>query len=206
MAKARLQTHRDREKTLDQLQNSLAGAANIFSTKADEVDETNYKRKGALQALIAVCKYLREEKFDRRQVEPLRVLVGALADADDGSTNEIIAVRKIISGAPPRQHDQSAVLGVASAIVTLLMRKGAKLEDAASQVARILNQFDIWVGKSREGNEIKALINWRKKLMAGKQGDVARGAYDPICTPKYKNYPANELLNLLSEFLEIKVP
>ncbi len=205
MAKVRLQTHRDREKTLDQLQNSLASAADIFSTKADDVDETNYKCEGAVQALIAICNYLKEEKFAHRHVEPLKALVGALADADEGTENEITSIRKS-NGASPRQHERSAVLGFACAIVTLLIGNGIGLKEATSQVARVLNQFGIRVGKSREGNEATALKNWRKKLMGGKQGNIARGVYDASNSSQYKDLPPRELLNILRKHLANKVP
>ena len=85
MVKGRLQKHRDREKLLEELQQELAIAAHTFSTKADEPDEKNYECEGAVQALVAVLMYLRKEKFDRRQVEPLKALLGALADADNGT-------------------------------------------------------------------------------------------------------------------------
>jgi len=75
-------------------------------------------------------------------------------------------------------------------------------EEAASQVARVLYQCGVSIGKSREGGEAVALINWRKKLMGRLQGDVATAIYEASCADQYKDIPANELLNILSSHLE----
>lgn len=187
---------------LERLHAALDSAANSFHNDRDESPENQPNREGSALAVTAVINYLRDMKFERRLIEPLRAILAAFADVDDGTSNSLFIPQSSEGGAPPLAHRRAADLGMASAIVSLLMTREHGEEEAAVRVVSVLNACGTTVAKRQDVSETSALINWRKTLKAGKKGATARKVYDGFCSPpQYENLSADELLQRLRQAL-----
>ena len=190
------------EDLLGRLRVAMATAADSYHAGTGEDDDRGHEREGAALALAAVTDYLTNIGFDRRLIAPLRATLAAIADIDEGTNNELFILRTSEGGAPPLGHRRAADLGMASAIMTLLMMRGGTEHEAAVRVARVLNACGVNVAKRPGVREEAALINWRKKLKSGKKDRAAQNIYAGFCSPpQYENFSAEDLLRTLRKAL-----
>lgn len=190
---------------LDRLREKLSAAGDAYYAEGGEETGVHPNREGSAMALAAVTSFLRNMKFERRLLEPLRAILAAFADVDEGTSNSLFTPQDSEGGAPPLAHRRAADLGMASAIITLLMARGHKEREAAVRVAGVLSACGVTVAKRAGGSDATALISWRKKLKSGMKGVVAQGVYDGFCSPpQYQNLSADELLRKFRQAVSAK--
>jgi peptidoglycan/xylan/chitin deacetylase (PgdA/CDA1 family) len=177
---SRLEKLREFERLLDELALTLEEAAKTYRTENLDDLERNYPREGVVAALMAVQAYLRAAGIRHTDRDPIRAVVGALGDAEEGRHNKLLAVAKS-DGRDPIGNEISAYRGHAVAIVTLLKNQGMKVRDAARKVASALDREGFQFTAREDRNQTKALINLRKSLMAGRgANEVSRAVYRAV--------------------------
>ena len=93
MEESRLQKLRIFEARLVELHEHLKAAEAIFQTDPLGDDGVNFQREGISAALMAIQDFLRAEGFEAHIRGPIRSMIGALDDADEGRKNPILERR-----------------------------------------------------------------------------------------------------------------
>ncbi len=186
MTISRLEKLRHHEELFATLHEKLIAADQIFKTEPADSDGENVQREGIVAALLAVQEYLRALGVEADFRDPIRSMIGALADLENGRMNPITEPSKREGGGRNSiTNDVAAYRGHAAGVVTLLMVEGMRLPNAARRVASALGQEGFTISDREDRNQTQALINFRKALLAGRgKNKIARGVYDSIVSCK----------------------
>lgn len=197
MKPSRLQKRCDYESQLSELQKNLELAEATYKTDSLGADTVNYQREGIVEALIAVQNFLRAEGIEAHVRDPIRAIIGALGDADNGQENPILERRSSLSssGRKPIRNEVAAFRGHAAAVVSLFMYSGMTLQEATTKVARTLSHQGFKFSNRDDQDQAKALLNFRKALMAGRgKNEAARAVYDNVWSCRRYGSDAGELM------------
>lgn len=178
-----MQKLRSYEARLLELSDRLQAAEMTFKTDSLNTDSVNFKREGIVAALIAVQDFLRAEGIEAHIRDPIRSMIGALGDVDEGRKNPILERRAQDAphGRKPILNDIAAIRGHAAAVVSLLMDNGMAQKEAAQKVSRALRHQGFVFSDREDRDQRQALLNYRKSLMAGRgKNEVAKKIYDTI--------------------------
>lgn len=183
---------RDFEIARERLENRLKEAREVFNRKPDDNAHPdaapNLQLEGVSIALEAFHEHAADQGIDPELLDPLTVLAGALADADNGITNALIKRRRRRKGGRPAlpQYYQ-AYMATAAAAVTLLIRAGVSRRDALGKAA------------NRMGVSVATLSAWRDKR--NEKGETANRMYQTVLdmaedkSPKAAAAAAETLIN-----------
>ncbi len=121
----------------------------------DEPFVPDWQREGVVAAIEAIYEYLLAVGVETRLIHPLTALSGALADVDDGVSNELLKRRTPGPGRGPVQRLEQADRALACAAMTLFMRSGLSKRQAARRVTSKV-----------PGMSTAQLGGWRDKIHA----------------------------------------
>ncbi|MBT3358815.1 MAG: hypothetical protein HN403_04200 [Rhodospirillales bacterium] len=211
MTESRLQKLRSHEARLQELRERLEAAVTMFKTVSFNEGNVNFEREGIVAALMAIQDFLRAEGFEAQIRHPIRSMIGALGDADEGRRNPILERRTqdVPHGRRPVSNDDAAFRGHAAAVVSLFMNSGTKLREAAQKVARALSQHGYFFSDRDDRDYAKAIINYRKSLMAGRgKNEVAKKVYDSVWDCRKYGHNAGErlLIDLVEKVKKVSKP
>lgn len=133
-------------------------------------DHVNHGRAGIIGALGAVCEFI--EGFDDFQADqltrPLRSLQGGLIDAMNGTRNPVLEPAKF-ARRPPSSQDKQRLRTYAAVAMTLFMKSGRSKDQAAFEVANILNQAGYKLDGRADKSSIRpiTIAKWRDRVMGG---------------------------------------
>ena len=210
MTISRLQNLRQHEELFAKLYEKLIAADRTFKTEPADSDCQNFKREGIVAALMAVQEYLRAQGVEANVRDPIRSMIGALGDLENGRMNPITDPNKREGGGRNSiSNDDAALRGLAAGTVTLLMASGAKLQEAARRVARALSQEGFTISNREDRDHTQSLINFRKALMAGRgKNETAAGVYNNAVSlhPKEPNAGERLLKELTKKVKKVSKP
>jgi hypothetical protein len=146
---------------LELLQEQLKKALELFDAKPQE-DDANPQRDGAMEALGAVNRYLREVGVEARL--PLFALLGALDDASNGRKNPILTPAKF-KGPRKLIHDAMQMITASAAITLFVQDDGWEFSTALKEAAKAA------------GVGCETLKTYRKNLTSGKAAKEATKHY-----------------------------
>jgi hypothetical protein len=155
------------------LREGLAAARSKYKGDNSEVD-----RRSAAEALHAVNVFLRSRTsagdIDAESLVPLVSLLGALADVEEGHSRPMLEPSQKKAGRPKISQNYENLWATASAAITFLMEGDFTEEQAAREVARLLEKYHLPLPGAREGLPWKKLTGWRDKLNQGEPGGTAQ--------------------------------
>jgi hypothetical protein len=154
---------------------SLRDAADLYAT--DEV-------QGQSAALAATLTFLGAMNVELRLTTPLQAVWGHLAETERTSN----AAKPVMD---------SLNMAAMAAVITLAMRAGHKLQDAAKLVAK-----ETGIGEHYP-QSVRQLLQFRKNLMDKRESPAAQRQYD-LMTSKSDRSP-QEVLQRGLEFLRSKM-
>lgn len=135
-----------------ELDRKLKEACDVFRSAKSDKDPAHVKREAIAMSLSAVLDYL-DFRTSLGACEPLRVIFGELADADDGRTPKLFRSQDRKRGRPRSSLAEDCVLAEAAAAVTLLIRSGVTEGEGSRRVANLL--------PARDAGQLQ---RWRDKL------------------------------------------
>ena len=161
----------------------LEAAAEEFSTTSG-VDDIQHMRLGIVDAITAFHEFLRANGAHARLINPTRFLLAAMGDIAEGRSHPLFHPgdpEGVPAGRPTIDNQTSAIRGQAAGIVTLLVKDGMRLQEAADRVARMTSTHGFQFSNRDDRKPGQALINFRRSLMAGRgRNPVAREVYHTV--------------------------
>ena len=135
-----------------------------------EESETVYKKdpkQGVTKTLMAIISHLELLAVPPNLSEPLFMLVMALDDAEQGTKNPLLDVRKLNHRAPIMIAERQARAHAAAAL-EILISPDFDLHQAASKVAKVVRN---WPWSATKRVNARALLKWRERVQSGLDGD-----------------------------------